>query len=954
MLVNLNGGKSVPETFCNGNLLSLKNSNGMHGTEADDSINIDRIFGERKLINVQYKSVNKNKICEISSLSINCTRILDIEEYVVSQNTIYVSTKRNIQSRDISDMKLVNYFEHDADRISYCNIIDYFSISCKVSACSWVKNVKPCSICTADTFISTVKTNGLISKPVIINSETSRGTPASLYQRQFFWKNRGVTGCRANLPYFHYGCKKVDFRRGLNEINFHEKNIFYKNNFSVNEIEFISKMNNVYDDLCTVNKTSSCSHNVLYKNSFENCDGSQNKTTNEYAYNYMHMCHTYIRRHVLYVKECALRLRERIKLLFLMRCSKSNAMRIIKAYAHQREFYHMVYAARSRVDWRPISFKAMMVYEQNMLKQLKDKMLCQIEHKAGALEKSKPTEHIIEPAHEFIFPSFNKNFQNQKPVKSDYYVDDRVDHYDANVPTKSAYYVDDRVDVYDTNEPVCKPCQEPEYAFMVKETASSKDAYTHIPAYDKDNYQRWARNFVISLSDNLNEIIENTYTSIRPTKASDAALDPDQIEALEEKYRVNYEKKNKKLYQNINYALTKSNDPSSYALISDESTVRRFDGKAAFEAILNFHNDPSLQNKLAATQEFLSVKQEARETPLEFKSKVNLLFQRLESLKVTFDDLKAIKYLTGLKPRYATIVNTISVRGGKLDIDDIYKAVGAYDQRKSIAENELAKTHYVDENDDEDSQYITPKKKKSSEERLIKKVEKLHKQVALLTKANNKPQQQPQQKPKKLHDPWNHEDTPTEYEKTLTCDSCGMLGHAKRTCKRLNRDDSRKTVKKKRNLKPLRSEKAKSATALMATTGYNEHVMKVPTGVKFLADSGASQHMIGQDKAKFVHSIVPDVREIQTASGKIFSSGAGALGSLAKVLIVPGIQANLFSIPQAVKEGYVAVFEQGKFNLYKPEQVHTSGCPVLQGKHKHGAYEVEIPIQPIQDGDVEK
>ena len=49
-----------------------------------------------------------------------------------------------------------------------------------------------------------------------------------------------------------------------------------------------------------------------------------------------------------------------------------------------------------------------------------------------------------------------------------------------------------------TNETVCKPCQHPEYVFtssMVKENASSKDAYTDIPASDKDNYQRWARIF---------------------------------------------------------------------------------------------------------------------------------------------------------------------------------------------------------------------------------------------------------------------------------------------------------------------------------------------------------------------------------------------------------------------------------------------------------------------------
>jgi hypothetical protein len=106
-------------------------------------------------------------------------------------------------------------------------------------------------------------------------------------------------------------------------------------------------------------------------------------------------------------------------------------------------------------------------------------------YKAGALEKSKSIEHMVKPAHEFKFPPFNKIFQNQKPIKSDYYVDDRVDHYDANAPMKSVYYVDDRVDVYDmydTNEPVYKPCQQPEYAFtsMVKETASFKDAYTYL------------------------------------------------------------------------------------------------------------------------------------------------------------------------------------------------------------------------------------------------------------------------------------------------------------------------------------------------------------------------------------------------------------------------------------------------------------------------------------------
>ena len=87
----------------------------------------------------------------------------------------------------------------------------------------------------------------------------------------------------------------------------------------------------------------------------------------------------------------------------------------------------------------------------------------------------------------------------------------------------------------------------------------------------------------------------------------------------------------------------------------------------------------------------------------------------------------------------------------------------------------------------------------------------------------------------------------------------------------------------------------------MENAGKKSQVnIDVRNGVKFIADSGASSHMVSKHNTRCMHSITPEPRTITTANGTMYSSAKGTLGSLSNVLIVSDINDNLFSIPQAV------------------------------------------------------
>jgi hypothetical protein len=179
-----------------------------------------------------------------------------------------------------------------------------------------------------------------------------------------------------------------------------------------------------------------------------------------------------------------------------------------------------------------------------------------------------------------------------------------------------------------------------------------------------------------------------------------------------------------------------------------------------------------MQNKLISATELMNLQQRQGETPLAFKLRVMKNLDRVKTLKVTVEELSAIKFLTGLAPKYQPIVNTISVRGGAIVVEDVYKSVVEFDQRESInVENDIARANMVVAGGENTVTFT---------EREL---------AFLVSSAKNSASQAFSSLPRYEHDPDNHIDSPTEKESKFSCYRCGVHGHAARTCrstKRLN------------------------------------------------------------------------------------------------------------------------------------------------------------------------
>ena len=107
----------------------------------------------------------------------------------------------------------------------------------------------------------------------------------------------------------------------------------------------------------------------------------------------------------------------------------------------------------------------------------------------------------------------------------------------------------------------------------------------------------------------------------------------------------------------------------------------------------------------------------------------------------------------------------------------------------------------------------------------------------------------------------------------------------------------------------------------------------------FYVDSGATQHMTNVSESFFSTftkhfrgtSNRPDSSiPIGTANGApMFTSGHGSLGNLAKVLQVPGLTENLFSVKEACKNGYKVLFHGNRCDIFQPDDIQELSLPVL-------------------------
>jgi hypothetical protein len=125
--------------------------------------------------------------------------------------------------------------------------------------------------------------------------------------------------------------------------------------------------------------------------------------------------------------------------------------------------------------------------------------------------------------------------------------------------------------------------------------------------------------------------------------------------------------------------------------------------------------------------------------------------------------------------------------------------------------------------------------------------------------------------------------------------------------------------------------------------------------IRFFVDSGASLHMTKVDRSYF-STFTQHIRgppghpdnpiPIGTAgSTTLFSAGHGALGNLAKVLSVPGLSENLFSVKETCRNGYKVLFQQDRCDIFESDDILQLSTPVLSAfliPPSYSLYELHI------------
>jgi hypothetical protein len=216
---------------------------------------------------------------------------------------------------------------------------------------------------------------------------------------------------------------------------------------------------------------------------------------------------------------------------------------------------------------------------------------------------------------------------------------------------------------------------------------SDKSArWSELPAYNPDQYQRWSKNFMSMLPNDLDEVLSGDEPEFLPEVHNNlmagnftgqALLDAQEADAA---YSKSFKKRNKLCFQAIMASITKNGDGSKQDL--GVSLLDTYDGVAAWQTLKQFHMDKSNQNKFNAVIEMLKLCQLRTETALEFKVRLEAAFRKIEDLEVKSSDLKLICFLNGLVPRYSSRVNTLSVPTTTFTLDDVLKQLNSFDVRE--------------------------------------------------------------------------------------------------------------------------------------------------------------------------------------------------------------------------------------------------------------------------------
>jgi len=559
----------------------------------------------------------------------------------------------------------------------------------------------------------------------------------------------------------------------------------------------------------------------------------------------------------------------------------------------------------------------------------------------------------------------------------------------------------------------CEEVADPVSRLSFDKLPSAPD-YKGLPAYDPTDFSNWVKDFSVFLPASLQNIL-NGYE----VRISEPPQDEETGQYIP--YRgnqlFNYEasrKRSQMLYQYIYQAIRSSSHSKTEAL----NLVRKYETHQAFEAwqaVVQLHNEATLQNKLIGVQNLLQLRQQPTESALEYKIRTETVFQRVDQLKVKLKDIKVVQFLLGLSDKYTALVDQICLKGEDLTLDQVYREIQQYDQRKAIqaAGGVSSSSSSGGKPSSGDSELDKLRKQQANMAKTIQKLQKQNKGAKPVKKGEKSTTS-----PQLDNDHSKYPFTATPYERTLTCPVCKTKGHIKRTCwqnaehiaamQAANfRPPKRRSTNSTQEERPGSGKKAKLEQAktaqvsdlnassrrvvfepagpfegcflatvkptpcpshasgkeyssccagdgpsdkhvrLTTDTDSSDSRTSSATSIRFLCDSGCTYHMSGTLRASDLKDPHPSNASVVTASGHSIPAVAqGGLGPLSNVLVVPGLQNNLFSVSQTCAKGNIVVFTDQGVSIYTKDQVTISGSPTLVGKldKVDRTYSLDIPL----------
>ena len=163
-----------------------------------------------------------------------------------------------------------------------------------------------------------------------------------------------------------------------------------------------------------------------------------------------------------------------------------------------------------------------------------------------------------------------------------------------------------------------------------------------------------------------------------PTPAQAASAVPMTANQRRE-YKEGYDMHNRCLYQSLIHCC--SGDIEARAILMSPLHAKETKGLEAWTALLHKHTDVSNVAKLSTIHKLLSLKQGEDETPELYMIREQSLFHLVQSQNINFVDLRQSLFLSGLKPKYKQLIDTLLLSSTTITIPSIVDACNESDLR---------------------------------------------------------------------------------------------------------------------------------------------------------------------------------------------------------------------------------------------------------------------------------